>query len=164
MDKRDIRVAALGDVARLTNTFDTEYQRTHADDVVDNTKLFLVAWVNEVPAGHVLVHWPGPRQPEPLAAFPDCPEIHRLSVLGPFQRRGIATALIARCELEAQRKGYARIGLGTDPELSVGDNLYYRLGYQDSGIGEFDDCYQRVNDAGDVITIAEPTTFLIKQL
>ena len=159
-----IRRAGKSDVGALTAAFRSEYGRTHLDDILDEAKLFLVAWVDADPVGHAFVNWPGPRQAEPFAAFPDCPEIHRLAVLESHRRRGIAAALIAACETEAGNRGYRHIGMGTDPSVPVANNLYYRLGYEDSGIGLFDDRYKVLDPRGNVVDVAEPTRFLIKQL
>ena len=101
---------------------------------------------------------------KPFAAFPECPEINRLHVLDAFQKNGIAAALIAECEAEAQFKSLRHIGLGTDPAVPIKSNLYYRLGYTESGIGIFDDVYKVRDSTGSVATIREDTKFLIKEL
>ena len=81
----EIRPIAGTDLDVLDDTFRSEFDRTHADDLTDHNaglKTFLVAWVELELAGHVFVNWQGPRQVEPYTAFPGCPEIHRLHVLG----------------------------------------------------------------------------------
>lgn len=166
MRQPDIRKAAREDLAALEHAFLSEYGRSHADDLADQAlgeKSFLVAWLGGEPAGYVLVNWQCARQPEPAAAFPGCPEIFRLAVLEPYRRRGIATALVRACESEARERGHVRIGLGTDPAVPDGKNLYMRLGYVDSGIGLFDDVY-KVTRGDEVRTVRAATTFLIKQL
>lgn len=166
MRQPQITMARRGNLAALEGTFPSEFNRTHADDLADQTlgaKSFLIAWVDDEPVGHVLVNWQGARQPEPAAAFPGCPEIFRLAVLEPYRRRGIATALVRACESEAGQRGHARIGLGTDPAVPNEKNLYTALGYVDSGIGLFDDVY-KVTRENDVYTVRAATKFLIKQL
>lgn len=161
-----IRMAAREDLAALEHTFPSEFNRTHADDLADQElgkKSFLVAWMDGEPVGHVLVSWQGARQPEPAAAFPGCPEIFRLTVLEPYRRRGIATALVHACESEARQRGHVRIGLGTDPAVPEEQNLYIRLGYVDSGIGLFDDVYKTTRGSK-VYTARQGTKFLIRQL
>ena len=166
MNNYIIRPVEAADVDVLNQTFNSEYGRTHADDLADQqrgSRSFLVAWVQDQPAGHVFIHWPGPRSPEPLAAYPGVPEIMRLSVLAPFERRGIATALINACETEAKARDIHTLGIGGDPALSPEQNLYIRLGYEDLGLDLFDDVYKRLVD-GKVITMREPTRYLIKKL
>lgn len=167
MEPCQIRPIASTDLEIMDDSFRSEFDRTHADDLIDHNaglKTFLVAWVGSEPAGHVFVNWQGPRQVEPFAAFPECPEINRFHVLDAFQKKGIAAALIAECEAEAQLKGLRQIGLGTDPAVPIKSNLYYRLGYIDSGIGIFDDVYKVRDSAGSVTIIREDTKFLIKEL
>ena len=53
------------------------------------------------------------------------------------------------------------MGLGTDPHLPEQDNLYYRMGYRDSGIGIFDDVYRSLDDGAEV---REDTRFVIKEV
>jgi len=167
MESCQIRPVASADLEILDDTFRSEFDRTHADDLVDHNaglKAYFVAWIGLQPAGHIFVNWQGPRQVEPFAAFPECPEINRLHVLDAFQNRGIASALIAECEAEARAKGFEQIGLGTDPAVPANSNLYYRLGYVDSGIGIFDDVYKVRDSVGSILTIREDTKFLIKEL
>lgn len=166
MRQPDIREVAREDLAALEHAYTSEYGRSHADDLADQTlgeKSFLVAWVDGEPVGHVLVNWQGARQPEPAAAFPGCPEIFRLAVLESYRHRGIATALVRACESEARRRGHVRIGLGTDPAVPEEQNLYISLGYVDSGIGLFDDVYKTTRGSK-MYTVRESTKFLIKTL
>lgn len=46
--------------------------------------------------------------------------------------------------------------------MPIESNLYFRLGYGDSGVGIFDDVYQRLNADGIVVTIREDAQYLIK--
>jgi len=167
MNEYEIRRVELKGLEALDGTFRSGFERTHADNLQDQQagiKSFFVAWAQEVPVGHVLVNWHDPRQAEPFAAFPDCPEINRLAVIEAFQRRGIATNLIAACEAEAADKGLLQIGLGTNPVIPEDLNLYRRLGYQDSGVGIFDDVYRVLDENGNVITIRDDTRFLVKDI
>jgi len=151
----------------LDVTFGSEFDRTHADDLRDQSagdKTFLIAWVNNQPVGHALTRWLGPRADVPQSLYPACPEIYRLAVLEEFQRQGIATAIIGKCEAEAKLKGFKHIGLGTDPDLPPNSNLYYRLGYKISEAVRFKESYQQRRDDGSVETVNERTTFVIKTL
>ena len=78
---------------------------------------YLVAWIGAVPVGHVHVTDDNP------------PEMQDLAVRPEYQRRGVATALIAAAEHEARRRHAVKIRL----EVSVGDaaaqRLYQRNGY-----------------------------------
>ena len=159
-----IRRADDSDISALEQAFDSSWARTHADDIADQQSgaiSFYVAWIDGQPVGHAFVNWTSARQPEPAAAYPDVPEIYRLAVLDAFRRRGIARSLIERCEAEARERGIRVMGLGTDPHLPEQDNLYYRMGYRDSGIGIFDDVYRSLDDGAEV---REDTRFVIKEV
>lgn len=166
MGHPDIRKVTQADLAALDRAFDSEHDRTHADDLADQDrgdKSFLAAWMDNEPVGHVLVNWRGARQAEPAAAFPGCPEIFRLTVLEPYRHCGIATALVRACESLARQRGHAIIGLGTNPAVPTEHNLYAKLGYVDSGIGLFDDVY-KVMQGNRVREVRAPTAFRIKTL
>ena len=78
---------------------------------------YLVAWLGAVPVGQVHV------------TDDDPPEMQDLEVRPEYQRRGVATALIAAAEHEARRRHAVKIGL----EVSVANTgvrrLYERNGY-----------------------------------
>ncbi len=148
-------------------TFKSEFGRTHADDLHDQSLSeisFFVAWLNDDPVGHALVRWLGPREDTVRKSYPDCPEIYRLKVLNEFQSQGIATAIIKRCENEALKRHCLLIGLGTDPNISSKDNLYKRSGYEPSTVGSYIDTYKTRSKDGTVVTIRKEAQFLIKRL
>ncbi len=127
-----IRPIEKSDLYKMDYTFKSEFGRTHADDLHDQSLSiisFMVAWLHDNPVAHALVRWLGPRAEVVRDAYPDCPEIYRLRVLKEFRSQGIATALIRECENEALKRECTLIGLGTYPGISPKDNLYLRLGY-----------------------------------
>lgn len=167
MTEFEIKPVEESQLEKLNETFRSEFDRTHADDLRDQSvgdKLFLVAWLDEEPVGHALVRWLGPRYEVPKKLYPDCPEIYRLGVAPPHQSQGIGTAIIKKCEEAALKKGYRSIGMGTDPDMPIAGNLYYQLGYKKSKAVRYDGSYKRRMDDGSVVTIPDETTFLIKDL
>ena len=111
MNALNIKQVEESELPILDATFGSEFNRSHADDLNDQLagdKMFLVAWFRREPIGHALVRWLGPRASIPWTLYPDCPEIYRLAVLEPFQRQGIASAIIHKCEEAAAGKGYSK--------------------------------------------------------
>jgi ribosomal protein S18 acetylase RimI-like enzyme len=78
---------------------------------------YLVAWIGEVPVGHVYLTDDNP------------PEMQDLAVRPEYQGRGIATALIAAAEREARRRHVAKIRLEVSVANKAAQRLYQRSGY-----------------------------------
>ena len=155
------------DLGEMDNTFKSEFGRTHAGDLHDQSlsKIsFFVAWLNNDPVGHALVRWLGPREETVRKDYPDCPEIYRVRVLKGFRSRGIATAIIRKCENEALKRDCSLIGLGTHSNITSKDNLYIRSGYEPSTVGRYIDTYKVRLEDGTVTTIRKEAQFLIKRL
>jgi len=167
MEKLTIRQIEKSDLDKMGNKFKSEFGRTHADDLHDQSLsnlAFFVAWLNGNPVGHALVRWLGPRDETVRKNYPDCPEIYRLRVLKEFRSQGIATAIIRKCENEALKRHCLLIGLGTHSNITSKDNLYIRLGYEPSTVGNYIDTYKTRSDNGAVATIRKEAQFLIKRI
>jgi len=162
-----IRPVEKSDLDKMDHTFKSEFERTHADDLHDQSLSiisFMVAWLHDNPVAHALVRWLGPRDELVRKDYPDCPEIYRLRVLKEFRSQGIATALIRECENEALKRECTLIGIGTYTETSPNDNLYLRLGYGPSTSDGYIDEYKTGQDDGAVVTVRKDAQFLIKRI
>ena len=167
MEKLTTRQIEKSDLDKMGNKFKSEFGRTHADDLHDqslSSLSFFVAWLNGNPVGHALVRWLGPRDETVRKNYPDCPEIYRLRVLKEFRSQGIATAIIRKCENEALKRHCLLIGLGTHSNITSKDNLYIRLGYEPSTASNYIDTYKTRSDNGAVATIRKEAQFLIKRI
>ncbi|GAX60258.1 acetyltransferase [Candidatus Scalindua japonica] len=167
MEELIIRPIDKSDLDIMDNTFKSEFGRTHADDLHDQSlsiHTFFVAWINGNPVGHALVRWSGPREETVRKNHPDCPEIYRLRVLKEFRSQGIATAIIKKCENEALKINCRLIGLGTHTNIAAEDNLYIRSGYKLSKVGSYIDTYKTRLEDGTVDTIHKEAQFLIKRI
>ena len=167
MAKLTIRQIKKSDLDKMDCTFKSEFGRTHADDLHDQSMSdisFFVAWLNDNPVGHALIRWLGPRDEMVRKDYQDCPEIYRLKVLKEFREQGIATAIIKKCENEALKRECLLIGLGTDPNITTKDNLYIQLGYRSSVVGGYIDTYKTRLDDGTVVTIRKDAQFLVKRI
>lgn len=167
MEQLTIRQIEKSDLDKMDSIFKSEFGRTHADDLHDQSLCkisFFVAWLNGNPVGHALVRWLGPRDETVRKSYPDCPEIYRLRVLKEFRSQGIATAIIRKCENEALSRHHLLIGLGTHPDNISRDNLYIRSGYEPSKVDNYIDTYKTRADDGTVTTIRKEAQFLIKRI
>ena len=167
MEKLTIRQIEKSDLDKMDNTFKSEFGRTHADDLHDQSLSnisFLVAWLNDDPVGHALVRWLGPREETVRKDYQDCPEIYRLRVLKDFRSQGIATAIIKECENAALKRDRSLIGLGTHSNITSKDNLYIQLGYESSTVGSYTDMYKTRLEDETVVTIRKEAQFLIKRI
>ncbi len=167
MAKPTIRQIEESDLEKMKSIFKSEFGRTHADDLHDQSlsKIsYFVAWLNDDPVGHALVRWLGPRDEMVRKGYPDCPEIYRLRVLKDFRSQGIATAIISKCEDEALKRQRLLIGLGTHSNITTKDNLYIRLGYKTSTVDSYIDTYKTRLGDGIVATIRKESQFLIKRI
>ena len=162
-----IRQIEKSDLDKMDHTFKSEFGRTHADDLHNQSLSdisFFVAWLHDNPVGRALVRWSGPRDEIVRKDYPDCPEIYRLRVLKEFRSQGIATAIIKKCEYEAFNRQCLLIGLGTHSNITLKGNLYMRLGYESSTVDSYIDTYKTGLDDGTVVTIRKDAQFLIKRI
>ena len=105
---------------------------------------FLVAWEGKTPVGHLLIRWDGsleiPRIVDriPLAAkFAGYPSFESVEVRPDRRGRGIGTSLIRHAEELAHKRGFEKAVIEVDIDNPRARALYERLGYTESGLGEF---------------------------
>ena len=70
--------------------------------------VLLVAWLEGRPVGEVFLECEPAREPEVRRQLPGVPRLDHLEVPGPFQGRGIGTALIRAAEDHARQLGHGR--------------------------------------------------------
>lgn len=81
---------------------------------------YLVAWQAAAPIGHLRL------------ALSDPPELQDVAVRPSHRRRGVATALIAAAEGEAQARGFQSMRLEVSVDQLAAQSLYRRCGYVDA--------------------------------
>ena len=125
--------------------------------------VYLIAWHQDEPVGHFLLHWEGPntdtseRYPYPT------PYLEAGSTRVAYRRKGVATILIRAAEALVRDRGCSRIGLA----VGSSDNpdarrLYTRLGYHDWGKGEFPVSWIICNAAGEEGIDSEICIYMFK--
>jgi GNAT superfamily N-acetyltransferase len=126
--------------------------------------VLLLAWLDGSPVGDVFLACGPADEPEVRRHLPGVPRLLHLEVLGPFQRRGIGTALIRAGEDTARRLGHERIALGVGLDNRGARRLYERLGYGDWGHGTVVGTWVEYPDDGPPVTLSEVCDMLVKRL
>jgi GNAT superfamily N-acetyltransferase len=126
--------------------------------------VLLVAWLDGRPIGDVFLACEPAEEPEVRRHLPGVPRLIHLEVLGPFQGRGIGTALIRAAEDTARRLGHERIALGVGLDNPNARRLYERLGYADWGHGTVVGTWVERDHDGPPVTLSEVCDMLVKRL
>ena len=134
--------------------------------------IFLVAWEDKTPIGHLLIRWDGsleiPRIVDrmPMAAkFAGYPSFESIKVRLDRRKRGIGTALIRHAELLVRQRGFEQAVIEVDIDNPSARALYECLGYAESGLGEFTTSGTCVDDDGHIVEWTNgPQVLLIKKL
>jgi GNAT superfamily N-acetyltransferase len=108
------------------NKPETQYRQYLHEQVVGTRTCFVAVFDGQF-AGYVTVNW----QPT-YAGFADLniPEIQDLNVLTTYRRKGVASRLLDRAEVEAARRsGVVGIGVGLHPGYNAAQRLYAKRGY-----------------------------------
>jgi GNAT superfamily N-acetyltransferase len=117
----EIRPASHADLAALVAVLGQRHFFTdHLARQQRGDGLLLVAWLDGDPVGDGYLACEPAEEPEVRRYLPGAPRLEHLEVLGPFQGRGIGTALIRAAEEAARRLGHQRVALAvgsTTPTL-----------------------------------------------
>jgi GNAT superfamily N-acetyltransferase len=126
--------------------------------------VYLVAWLMDVPVGHLLLVWGGHvGEPAEILLEP-CPSLSDIAVAPAYQSGGIGSRLMEEAEELAGRQGYARVGLGVALDNSRARRLYERRGYIDPGLGYYTIRYVALDGAGRERLHEEVCVYLVKDL
>jgi GNAT superfamily N-acetyltransferase len=126
--------------------------------------VLLVAWLEGRPVGEVFLEVEPAEEPEVRRHLPEVPRLDHLEVPGPFQGRGIGTALVRAAEDRARQLGYQQIALGVALDNPKARRLYERLGYADWGHGTVVGTWVEHPDDGPPVTLSEVCDVLVKRL
>jgi GNAT superfamily N-acetyltransferase len=163
--KAEVRPASDADLATLVAVLGERHFFT--DRLARQRRgggVLLVAWLDGRPVGEVFLETEPANEPEVRRHLPGVPRLDHLEVAGPFQGRGIGTALIRAAEDTARRLGNERIALGVGLDNPKARRLYARLGYADWGHGTVVGTWVEHPDDGPPVTLSEVCDMLIKRL
>ncbi|HUY98816.1 MAG TPA: GNAT family N-acetyltransferase [Thermomicrobiaceae bacterium] len=125
--------------------------------------LYLGAWLDERPVGHVWLEWV-PEHDGAASRPIDCPRLVDLYVVAQLRSRGIGTRLIAAAEQAAAERGHRCVGLDVGLDNPRAYALYARLGYVDAGLGRFWISWQYVDAEGRMQREGEECVYLVHRL
>ncbi|UCD20970.1 MAG: GNAT family N-acetyltransferase [archaeon] len=127
--------------------------------------VYLIAWNNKTPIGHLLVRFNGARYKKVKKYLKKCPHLESLGVGKKVRRKGIATKIVRKAENMLKRKKFGKVGLAVEDNPKSAPNiLYKKIGYKDWGHGNVIDIWSFVNKRGKKITRREKCVYLIKNL
>lgn len=118
-----IRTCSEADLAKLHAIFPCSSHSQRFNNQLAGAVEYLIAWVNDEPAGYFLLHWQGQQ-------IHGAPEVSSGMVRPDFRSRGIGSALIAECENLAGQRGANQICLLVSHDNPRARCLYERLGYR----------------------------------
>jgi len=128
--------------------------------------LYLIAWHENTPLGHFLLHWSGPSDAH-VTKYIDVTHSAFLeagATRSEFQRIGVATTIIREAERSAKEKGCTHMGLHVGKDNLKAKRLYEKLGYCDWGNGEFLISWNYIDRNGNEGIETETVIFMQKVL
>ncbi|WP_339292436.1 GNAT family N-acetyltransferase [Paenibacillus sp. FSL W8-0187] len=137
----------------------TRFERQRQGEVT-----YLIALVNDMPVGHVLIKWSGTQDESVSNHIKNCPDFEDLLVKDTYRRNGIGKQLLLHGEALAKQKGFRQVGLGVGTENESAKMLYQKMGYKDSGLGEYTIGGSYIDESGALLSWTENCVYLIHKL
>lgn len=95
----------------------------------------------------------------------DCPDLENIEVVPEMRGQGVGTMLIQEAEKLCKERGFSKVGLGVSIENLEARKLYEKLGYKDSGLGEFEITFSwKEKESDSEREVRETIVYLIKNL
>jgi GNAT superfamily N-acetyltransferase len=128
--------------------------------------LYLIAWREDVPVGHVILAGPDSPNASEFARRFRCAEVMDLAVMPEHRNRGVATALMNECETRTRGLGIGCIGLGTglDTGYAPARELYRRVGFREVEGSFYIQSSRIATDSGGPAAWFEALTYWTKEL
>jgi GNAT superfamily N-acetyltransferase len=163
-----IKPVKAADLAALESFPDWAAKHKHAERLhrqQAGEAVYLVAWHDAQPVGHVLLKWNGATEAHVASHMSTrCPDIEDLFVLGEQRNQGYGARLLQAAEALAHARSHTEIGLGVGVENLHARRLYERLGYQDAGYGLYIEQGQYIGEDGQPQTWQETCIYMTKPL
>ena len=138
----DVRVLAESELAAVEQQIDFDWGNPgkHRDRLREQQAgeaAYLVAWYGKQPIGHALVKWNGPTHRAIAATLGRCAEIEDLFVHPSYRSTGVGSKLLEYATKLAKQQGLPIVGLGVATDNPRARKLYERIGFNDTGFGEY---------------------------
>lgn len=161
-----IRLCSEADLPALNKAIpEPGYHERRFEAQQEGTSSYLLAWIGDIPVGHLNLKWGGSGEPEIHEFVNDCPELNAIGVYPPEMRsHGIGRKLIATAEAMIKEKGYKQVGIGVETDNDKAKSLYEKLDYVDWGHGIYPDRWIEKDDQGNNVQHNDPCYYLIKTL
>jgi GNAT superfamily N-acetyltransferase len=126
--------------------------------------VYLFAWHDERPVGHVLLVLTGPSKEPMLSSLTNCAHISDLFVVPNYWSQGIGTTLMDEAEALAKQHGFIQIGLDVAIDNDRAIALYERRGYKDAGFDERAVSWTYIDPDGQQQVQNDVLVYLVKRL
>jgi len=165
-----VRALAAQELAAVERALPPSSAALHAGRLADQFAgqvLYLIAWVESRPVGHVIVRWRGSTNPalrSVFARYGRHPYIEDLFVHADLRSRTIGSQLLAAAERRAAQNGFEHAGLAVAQENVRARALYDRCGYRDVRAGPLLSRSSYADGDGYLQTQIEECVYLMKRL
>ncbi|HEY0069070.1 MAG TPA: GNAT family N-acetyltransferase, partial [Chloroflexia bacterium] len=126
--------------------------------------VYLFAWHQERPVGHVLLMLTGPSKEPMRSALRNCAHISDLFVVPDCWSQGIGTRLMDEAEALAAHHGSVQVGLDVAIDNDRAMTMYERRGYIDMGFGERAVSWTYIDPEGQQQVQNDVLVYLVKLL
>ena len=163
-----VRPASTEDLALLNEHLHLwgppDYHERKLGEQRSGEMLWLIAWHDGLPVGHLQIGWSGTERPEMQAHLGNCPHVSRVGVRADMRSQGIGSSLIEGAEDIIRKRGYSKVGLGVGIENVRARQLYQRLGYRHSGHRTYTICWYQYDGNESPERVEEVCVYLLKDL
>ena len=161
------RAVQPNELAALTRALPFGSRQKHAKRFalqVDRTAIYLIAWLDYLPVGHVLMHLHGPTEEAVARNFADCAALEDVFVHPDYRGSGIGSELVRAAETEIKQRGFLCIGFAVGVENLRARRFYKRLGYQEAMERPFLVSWEVIDSHGQMGRGGENCTFFVEEL
>ncbi len=162
-----IRPLALEEIRLLEARMPRQMPGVHRErweSQEQGTAVYLIAWQDDAPVGHLVIHWAGSVDEPVASASSGCPNLSDIAVHPDWPSRGIGSQLMAAAERLVAQRGYQRVGLSVALDNVRARSLYERRGYGEAGLGPYPIRWPYLDEQGQERWREETCIYLIKDL
>lgn len=162
-----VRAVEEQDIEQIEMVFDEGNPNKHRERFAMQERgegLYLVAWQDNQPVGHLFLKWDGTSEESVQAIIDDCPDIEDIFVLKDYRMHGIGHELLKTVERSAREKGCRQIGLAVGLTNHTARELYQHEGFIKSTIAPYTISWNYIAGNGTEKTETTICEYFVKQL